>query len=260
MSEQSLNYKKTLENGGHHQTRRLTKSYAWSGVFLLIIGLAFFMKNAGFISGRFNWWAFFILLPAIFFLNAATSSMQNSGYFSLSVRTSSAIGLISLTVAVMFLLNLDWSIWWSLMLIVPGFMIMINSISSRWQSGIQLTGLLSLCFWIGGNVMLLGVCFLISGLGLVDLYKLFGYFSWWGVFILLPGLGILFSAFLNYIKVERQATPENVSMLVIGLICCMVGTVAVLGLPWRLLTPLLLILAGILMLMKYYHDIKGVRA
>lgn len=90
-----------------------------AGVVLITIGLFFLVSNlTGFTID--NWWALFILIPAISNFSRAWQSYQNDGRFSRAVRGSLTGGLILTLIASAFLFNLDWGLIWPLFLIIGG--------------------------------------------------------------------------------------------------------------------------------------------
>ncbi|MGH8184271.1 MAG: LiaF transmembrane domain-containing protein [Rhodanobacteraceae bacterium] len=92
-------------------------------VAIIAIGLLFLANNLGYnlvFLDHGNWWALIILLAAIAPLTRAWEVYRARGrvdaetaYFLLSA------GAIVL-VAVMFLANLDWAVWWPLFVILGG--------------------------------------------------------------------------------------------------------------------------------------------
>ncbi len=84
----------------------------------------------------------------------------------------------------------------------------------------------------------LGVFFLLSQYGILDLQG-----NWWAIFIALPALAMLYSAYNTYRR-EGHITDEVTRSLSGGII---VGLIAVLAAvdQWALLLPLLLIVIGV---------------
>jgi len=90
-----------------------------AGIVLITIGLFFLVSNlTGFTIN--NWWALFILIPAISNFGRAWQSYQNDGRLSRAVRGSLTGGLILTLIASAFLFNLDWGLIWPLFLIIGG--------------------------------------------------------------------------------------------------------------------------------------------
>jgi hypothetical protein len=90
------------------------------GAVLILIGLAFLMGNFFNFSFLTNWWAFFILLPAVYNLNRAWSSYRQHGHLTSGARGSLIGGLLIGTVGLIFLFNLDWGVIWPVFIIIIG--------------------------------------------------------------------------------------------------------------------------------------------
>jgi hypothetical protein len=90
-----------------------------AGVVLIAIGLVFLATNvAGFPLD--NWWALFILIPAVSNFNSAYANYKQNGRLEKSGRGSITGGLILSLIAFTFLFNWDWSVIWPLFLIIGG--------------------------------------------------------------------------------------------------------------------------------------------
>ena len=93
---------------------------AWmAGVVLIVIGVVFLLQN---VSGfRFdNWWAIFILIPALSSFAMVWRIYQSNGRLTSAARGPLIGGLTTLTVALVFLLGLDWGKIWPVFLIIAG--------------------------------------------------------------------------------------------------------------------------------------------
>jgi len=231
-----------------HKGGRHTKGI-WRGLLLVFVGAVLFLQQLGILGGGFNWWAIFIFLPAISALNAAWSAYQRSGgVLTAAVRSSLGGGLVVLTVALLFLFDLDWYRWWPLMLIMPGFSIFLNGLvgfgsqpksSTRWVARMGI--------WIGLAVMLLGGIFLLDKFGIFSFQETTGISGWWGLVVLIPGLGALYNA----LRVALETGGLNaaaISLIVVGFSACAVAVMALSGLGWSLLLPIILIGAGSMLL------------
>ncbi len=103
---------------------------AWlAGAVLIILGVIFLVVNlTGFSID--NWWAVFILIPAFGSLAAAWRMYQSSGgRFTPAARGPLIGGLILLTVASVFLFDLDWGAIWPVFLIIIGVVALFTSLS-----------------------------------------------------------------------------------------------------------------------------------
>ena len=100
------------------------------GAVLIIVGGLFLLGN--FLPGSFvtNWWAAFILIPALYSLNRARRSYKRNGRLTPGGRSSLIGGLLISTVALIFLLDLDWGVVWPVFIIIIGLSILLQ-FSSR---------------------------------------------------------------------------------------------------------------------------------
>jgi len=220
------------------------------GLVLVAIGAIFLLQNLGAISQHFNWWAVFILVPALSALSGAWFAFERSRRFDAAVRSAIGGGLILLTISLMFMFDLDWSLWWPMMLIVPGLTIFINGFPDD-RPGPLLGGLMGMSLWAGASIMLLGVTLLANNLSLINLPAMFGSFQWWGIFILLPGIGALVNSLVVFVKSGHRLTLPAQGLFMLGLVICAVGALALLGLNWNLLSPIIVIALGIGFLVSY---------
>lgn len=90
-----------------------------SGVILIGIGVIFLAANVtGFRLD--NWWALFILIPAVANFGNAVNDYQVNGRFTRSGRGSITGGLILTLVSFTFLFGWSWSVIWPIFLIIGG--------------------------------------------------------------------------------------------------------------------------------------------
>ena len=183
----------------------------WGGATLLLLGVLFVAINLAGKEWLENWWSLFILIPALLFLGLGWAGRSKDGRFPFSARFSLGIGLVVLTVAGMFLLNLNWSVWWPLMIATPGVALFMLG-SSGGNGRFATPGLISMGRWFGASMILLGLTFLLDQLASINLHTLFGDFHWWGFFILLPGLGAFWEAFR---VLRHNGSPLTVTWLMI---------------------------------------------
>lgn len=96
------------------------KNKSWmSGVILIAIGLIFLAANMG--GFRLdNWWALFILIPAVANFGSAVGDYQKNGRLTRSGRGSVTGGLILTLVSFTFLFGWSWSVIWPVFLIIGG--------------------------------------------------------------------------------------------------------------------------------------------
>ena len=89
------------------------------GIVLIAIGVIFLLSNlTNFYIN--NWWALFILIPAVANFGNAWRNYQAHGQLNRSARGSLTGGIILTLITSAFLFNLDWGLIWPLFLIVGG--------------------------------------------------------------------------------------------------------------------------------------------
>lgn len=101
---------------------------AWiGGAILILLGVIFLIQNlTGFALA--NWWALFILIPAVNAFGHAYSTYRAEGRLSGPVRGSLFGGLVLTFVAFVFLFNLKFGTLWPVLLIIGGIGLLINAL------------------------------------------------------------------------------------------------------------------------------------
>lgn len=97
-------------------------SFRWRlfpAVAIIAIGMLFLGYNLAWFD-RGNWWAVIILLAAFAPLARAWEVYQARGRFDAEVAYCLLSAGAVVLVACMFLLNLDWGVWWPLFVIMGG--------------------------------------------------------------------------------------------------------------------------------------------
>jgi hypothetical protein len=98
----------------------------WFAATLILLGAIFLLRDyAGVEIG--NWWALFILIPAGASLARAWTGWQ-SGTHPSAVSGALIGGLAMLSVAAIFLLDLEWSKGWPIFLILGGIGALVPSL------------------------------------------------------------------------------------------------------------------------------------
>ena len=100
-------------------------SNLWIGLAFITGGAIVLLNQSGLLSFQLNWWAFFILIPAIgSFSNAYNRYRATNNLFDMSVMMPALIGLFM--IGLMFNLlsgngwNFNWNLLWPIMLIIIG--------------------------------------------------------------------------------------------------------------------------------------------
>jgi hypothetical protein len=220
---------------------------------LILLGILFIVQRMGIVQIR-NWWALFILIPAFSSFAAAVSLYRRQGYFSYGVRNSLVGGLFPLAVALLFLFDLSWAVFWPVFIILGGISILSNGVGT--ESGNSSTGnslIRASRAWAimaGLGAIVLGTGFLTQNMNIFNPETVL--FHWWGAAILFPALGGLIASILLYQDRGRLdwAVLGNLALAV----CVAVpGIVALLGLSWNLVGPILLITAGLAMILGFQN-------
>ncbi len=101
---------------------------AWIvGVILIILGGLFFMRTSGITDIPLtNWWALFILIPAVGALSAAWRTYHEEGRLTGPARGSLLVGLVLTFITFMFLFEISWTYIGPLLIIGVGIAIIIN--------------------------------------------------------------------------------------------------------------------------------------
>ncbi len=107
---------------------------AWvAGIILIVLGAAFLAQNTGFrVIPLDNWWALFILIPAVGALGAALRTYRSAGNQWTAPARASLLGGIVLTVLVFgFLFSLDWKYFGPILFILAGLGLLSNSMAGK---------------------------------------------------------------------------------------------------------------------------------
>lgn len=95
-----------------------------AGLVLVVIGVMYLLQETEVLPSLTNWWALFLLLPALGMLSAALGAFQRNGHRVTSAVVLPLLGgllMVGLTVVLYFGLSLGWL--WSLVLIAGGLLL-----------------------------------------------------------------------------------------------------------------------------------------
>lgn len=227
----------------------------WLGLVLIALGGIFMLQRVGIVSLR-NWWALFILIPVFSAFASAVRMWQRDGMFHFGVWSTFYGGIFPLAVAMMFLLELDWGVYWPIFVIIGGFGSIINGFPFARPKEVNVPDFLlqhrPWSFFIGLAATLLGFAFLGHNLDMFEITNLIPFDNWWGVFPLIAALGGIFTAIS--LAVRRHSFILVLVNLGAAAVVAAVGLIAIYKLDWDLLNyffPALLILVGIGMLIGF---------
>jgi hypothetical protein len=98
-----------------------------AAVGLIALGALFLLQQFGIFASLFtNWWALFILFPALGLLNGAYTSYRHTGTWSSQARGQIIGGAAVLLTAMIFLFGLDWGKAWPLYIVVAGVAMLVR--------------------------------------------------------------------------------------------------------------------------------------
>ena len=236
-----------------HSSRRNGNRFLL-GLILVIAGILFLLQQTGNFSLH-NWWALFIFIPAFGSFSTAWIAFQRENRINEAVRAAAGSGLIIFTVAILFLFDLNWGLWWPLMILIPGFVVLLNGFTlpgSR-EENLPLAQRLFRPWsgWTGLGMVFLGCGFLLQNIGIFSLREILP--NWWGFAILIPAMGGAVTAVRLALSGEGfgwGAISNLAATISVGL----VGLIALLGIGWNLLAPIILIAVGIVFLVGNFRQ------
>lgn len=241
----------TVEN----KPKKTGSDSLWLGVVLIVLGAIFFAQQFGNFKLH-NWWAIFILIPAFSAFAAGIRMWQKDRRFHFGVWSTFYGGVFPLMVALMFLFDLDWGLYWPVFVIVPGIGTMISGLPFPRPQDIKVpAALLQHRPWplfIGLSATLLGITFLGNNLDLFDLTEFIPFDNWWGVFILIAALGGIGTALA--LLIGRHSIWLVAINFAGALAAGAAGIIAILDLDWNLMElvgPAILILIGLALLVGF---------
>jgi hypothetical protein len=104
---------------------RYGREWIW-GILLILLAAIMLMQNLKIYSLN-NWWALFILIPALgSFATAWRVAREASGRFTMLARSALIVGLILVLVTAMFLFSMNWTILGPVLLALAGLGLIVN--------------------------------------------------------------------------------------------------------------------------------------
>lgn len=111
------------------QRRELRGGAGWlGGIAILLVGLILLAQNMNLFVLQ-NWWALFILLPALgSFATAWRIIQSNEGHLTKYARGAIISGVMFTLAAGMFLFNLNWTLMGPVLLVLAGLGLLGNAL------------------------------------------------------------------------------------------------------------------------------------
>lgn len=97
------------------------------GLLLIALGI-FFLANQFTDFQLDNWWALFILIPAVNNFSSALGSFRQSGRFGRRERSGFFWALFFTLLSAAFIFNLDFALIWPAFLILAGFGVLLGAL------------------------------------------------------------------------------------------------------------------------------------
>jgi hypothetical protein len=104
-----------------------------AAAILVGVGILFLLQNLGYAIPT-NLWSLLLLIPAIFALAGLWKKYQaNGGRFGPGMAGSliTAVILIGLTIVFLFDIDINWGLFWPVLLIVIGFAVLLQSLARK---------------------------------------------------------------------------------------------------------------------------------
>jgi hypothetical protein len=116
----------------NHEPERKPRQPSWIvGGVLILIGVVFLLRTVTGLELH-NWWALFILIPALGSLVAAWQQfVRNGRQFTAASRGPLIGGLVLLALAAIFLFQIDWAIAWPFILIIAGAGVLLSALRRK---------------------------------------------------------------------------------------------------------------------------------
>jgi len=118
------------ERRAQRRADRQAGGWGWLvGLVFITIGVLYMLYVNGILPSLANWWALFLLLPAVGTLSAAFGAYRHSGdFWSLEVIIPFLFGMFFLGLTAVFLFGLNFGLLWPLFLIAAGLLLLVGTL------------------------------------------------------------------------------------------------------------------------------------
>lgn len=129
IEEQPDSYDRREARRAYRAERRAGRqNNAWIlGAILILIGIFVILQNLTTFDLE-NWWALFIMIPALGAFGNTWRTYNRDGRLSAPARTSLISGFILTMITCVFLLGLNWTILGPVLLILAGAGLLLNAV------------------------------------------------------------------------------------------------------------------------------------
>ncbi len=104
------------------------------GLVIIVIGLLFLAREHGYkldFLWFHNWWALFILIPAVAMTARVVARVRRLGRFDAEAAGTSIGALATALVAGMFLFDLNFGKWWPVFVILGGLSVLLSGFTKE---------------------------------------------------------------------------------------------------------------------------------
>jgi uncharacterized membrane protein YhaH (DUF805 family) len=132
MNDQTPIHENEPLSRGQRREERLadpSRPGAWVvGLILVVLGTMFLLRNTGTFYVPFkNWWALFILIPAVGAFDSALRTYRHAGnQLTAPARRSLLVGAVVTFVTIMFLFDFSWTYFGPILIILIGIGLIVN--------------------------------------------------------------------------------------------------------------------------------------
>lgn len=114
-----------MEENRLNNSNSRNSSNIWIGLIFIGGGAIVLLNQMGILSFELNWWALFILMPAVGALSGAYNRYRTTNsLFDMGVIMPALIGLFMVALSFSMLVgvfwNINWSLYWPIILIIIG--------------------------------------------------------------------------------------------------------------------------------------------